>query len=144
MFVAMLDDFLVGEPSGSLPLRVTVCLNVTGTLTGYLSAVLTMIFAFVLALSGHPIGGQGVLSLDHWYHIVILSIIMPVIATLGDFSFSAVKRYYGIKDFGNIIPVHGGALDRVDSIMFTAIIVAIYVSMFFGTTPLSSGIVNLV
>lgn len=108
------------------------------------SAVLTMVFAFALALSGHPIGGEGVLSLDHWYHIVILSIIMPVIATLGDFSFSAVKRYYGIKDFGNIMPGHGGALDRVDSIMFTAIIVAIYVSMFFGTTPLSSGIVNLV
>ncbi len=108
------------------------------------SAVLTMIFAFVLAACGHPIGGPGVLTLDKWYHIVILSIMMPIIATLGDFSFSAVKRYYGIKDYGTIMPGHGGVLDRVDSVLFTAIFVAIYVSMFFGENPGIKGIVNLV
>ena len=108
------------------------------------SAVLTMIFAFVLAATGNPIGGPGVLTLDHWYHIVVISLIMPVIATLGDFSFSAVKRYYGIKDYGTIMPGHGGVLDRVDSVLFTAIFVAIYVSMFFGENPGIKGIVNLV
>ena len=108
------------------------------------SAVITMIFAFVLAICGHPVGGPNVLTLEHWYHIVILSIIMPFFATLGDFAFSAVKRYYEIKDFGTLMPGHGGMLDRVDSVIFTAMAVAIYISIFFGTQPLSSGIVNLI
>jgi len=43
-----------------------------------------------------------------------------VFAQLGDLSASAIKRYTGIKDFGKIIPGHGGVLDRFDSVLFTA------------------------
>lgn len=43
-----------------------------------------------------------------------------VIAQIGDFAASAIKRNHDIKDFGNLIPGHGGILDRFDSILFTA------------------------
>lgn len=43
-----------------------------------------------------------------------------VISMFGDLSASAIKRNYGIKDYGTLIPGHGGILDRFDSIVFTA------------------------
>ena len=66
---------------------------------------------------------------EHWYLILILSLIIPLFATLGDFVFSSIKRYWGIKDYGILIPGHGGVLDRLDSIIFASIITAIFIHM---------------
>lgn len=64
-------------------------------------------------------------------HYVILGLICGVISQLGDWSASVIKRAAGIKDYGNIMPGHGGVLDRVDSILFTAPAVFFYISIFF-------------
>jgi len=50
--------------------------------------------------------------------ILLSSFVLPVIGQFGDLAFSAVKRHYGIKDFGSIFPAHGGVLDRIDSLIF--------------------------
>ena len=47
---------------------------------------------------------------------------------LGDLSFSAVKRLCGVKDYGNLIPGHGGMLDRFDSMFWTAALVSLLVN----------------
>ena len=46
-----------------------------------------------------------------------------LISMVGDLAASAIKRNYGIKDYGKLIPGHGGVLDRFDSVIFTAPII---------------------
>ena len=50
--------------------------------------------------------------------ITVIGIVLSIISQVGDFAASSIKRYTGIKDFGNLIPGHGGILDRFDSLMF--------------------------
>ena len=52
--------------------------------------------------------------------LIILTSICSIISMIGDLSFSVVKRTYGVKDYGSIMPGHGGVLDRFDSFMFVA------------------------
>ncbi len=52
--------------------------------------------------------------------ITITGIILSIVGQIGDLSASSIKRYAGIKDFSDLIPGHGGMVDRVDSVIFIA------------------------
>ena len=62
--------------------------------------------------------------------IGVISLALSLVAQFGDLVFSAIKRKYGVKDYGNIMPGHGGVLDRLDSIIF-AILAFSYLVAFF-------------
>ena len=70
-------------------------------------------------------------------NIVIMSFVMTIVGQIGDLIFSAIKRHYGIKDYGHIFPGHGGFLDRFDSLFITALIVAILI-IFIAYKPFDS------
>lgn len=59
------------------------------------------------------------LEIIYW-QILIISIVLAIIGQIGDIAASAIKRYCGIKDFSNLLPGHGGLLDRCDSLLFIA------------------------
>ncbi|KRQ86981.1 Phosphatidate cytidylyltransferase [Caloramator mitchellensis] len=63
-------------------------------------------------------------------HLIALGFFGGIISQIGDLSASLIKRFVNIKDYGNIMPGHGGVLDRFDSILFIAPIVYYYIELF--------------
>lgn len=90
--------------------RISPNKTIEGAVIGYIaSVILSLVFAkFFVDLN---------LSI-----ILVSSFVIPIVSQIGDLTFSMVKRTYGIKDFGFILPGHGGVLDRIDSIVFSLLV----------------------
>lgn len=64
-----------------------------------------------------------------WWQIIIISAVLSVISMFGDLSASVIKRNHSVKDFGKILPGHGGIMDRADSLLF--VLPALYAAIYF-------------
>ncbi len=65
-----------------------------------------------------------------WWNYLILGLFLNIAAQLGDFFQSSLKRWNKVKDSGNILPGHGGILDRIDSLLLLLPVYVLYNSLF--------------
>lgn len=99
--------------------------TVAGSIGGILGCVIvTLIYGYILK-SNNSVNIE-------LYHYAIIGVLVAVLSQIGDLAASAIKRYAGIKDYGNIMPGHGGILDRFDSVVFIAPIIYFYLTIAAG------------
>jgi len=119
--------YFVGRAVGRHKLAPT--LSPGKTWEGYVAGVITGgVMTALLASLWRVVPGAG--TTVSGVHGLILGLLIAILAPLGDLAVSMIKRQVGVKDSGRIIPGHGGALDRVDSILWAAVIGYYYVQVF--------------
>lgn len=117
-FAADTAAFFIGRAWGrhSLAAKISSGKTWEGAVGGFLGAIaVSLILVLLLGL-----------SIPYW-QTVILGALIGIVAPLGDLAESMLKRSTGLKDSGTLIPGHGGLLDRLDSILFTVVVVYYYV-----------------
>lgn len=126
MFAAWGTDifaFFIGQKFGKHKFsKVSPKKSIEGCVAGTIGAIVTMLIYTYFA--------NTYFNMDVSYiEIGIIGLILSLIGQIGDFAASSIKRYVDIKDYSNLIPGHGGMLDRIDSLMFIAPFAYIFFQM---------------
>lgn len=124
-FVSDTFAYLIGSRFG----RTKLCPEISPnkTVEGSIGGIIGVIISYtILAL----IGKYALYMNINVYYWVFIAIIAAIAGQFGDLTASAIKRMCKIKDFGNIMPGHGGVLDRFDSVMFVAPIVYAFIKLY--------------
>lgn len=102
--------------------------TVEGCIGGVAGAVLLAgIYSLFL-----PEGAAAKFEFDMHAVFIGIGMLCSIVSQIGDLAASAVKRNFGIKDYGDLIPGHGGVLDRIDSILFVAPLVYYLLNWFIA------------
>ena len=94
--------------------------TVEGAVGGLLGSILCCLIYGAVMQFGFGLGVS-------YLRFALYGALGSLVSQLGDLSFSYIKRQYGLKDFGNIFPGHGGVLDRFDSVIFCAPLIEILI-----------------
>jgi phosphatidate cytidylyltransferase len=133
VYLAMLTTFandtgayFIGRATGKHKLTPAISPAKTweGAIGGLASAVVAaVIVATVLKLISVQVGAPFVFG---YWQITLLGFLVGLFAQLGDLVESLLKRNMGVKESGNLLPGHGGVLDRFDSLIFVGAVVYYY------------------
>lgn len=118
-FCAWLTDifaYFVGSKFGKHKLcpKISPKKSVEGAVGGVVGAVLLNVVLLFVFKKFFFQDGTGLTYVS----VIIMSVCLSVISMFGDLAASTIKRNFGIKDFGKLLPGHGGIMDRCDSLLF--------------------------
>ena len=118
-FCAWLTDifaYFVGSKFGKHKLcpKISPKKSVEGAVGGVVGAVLLNVALLFVFKKFFFQDGTGLTYVS----VIIMSVCLSVISMFGDLAASTIKRNFGIKDFGKLLPGHGGIMDRCDSLLF--------------------------
>lgn len=117
--------YLIGSKFG----KTKLCPDISPkkTVEGSIGGILGVVVAYCIL---NFIAGKYFSMNIDYYIIIIAGVISGIAGQFGDLSASAIKRFCGVKDFGNLIPGHGGILDRFDSVLFVAPVIYIFLKVY--------------
>lgn len=97
------------------------------TIEGSVGGIVFTVAAYIIY--GFILKNNFVVNVNY-FTLITLGFLSSVISQIGDLSASLIKRYYNVKDYGKILPGHGGIMDRFDSVLFVAPLIYCYCSLF--------------
>ena len=106
--------------------RVSPKKSIEGAIGGFVSSVALSVVLYYVFQSTALAGTVSLM------HCIFVGLLCGVFTQVGDLIASAIKRFCGIKDFGFIFPGHGGALDRIDGILLSCVVTALYFILLLG------------
>ena len=98
--------------------------TIAGSIGGLIGSMIAAMVVF--GLSHVFCDAPTLAKLPVWWHYLALGFLGGIAGQIGDLFASLVKRHSGIKDFSNLFPGHGGMLDRLDSVLFMAVLMYCY------------------
>ncbi len=109
-----ISAYVVGKYLGNHKFsKVSPKKSIEGCIGGIIGAVILML--------GYTYVANTYWEMNYSYLFIAgIGIILSLVGQIGDFAASSIKRYVDIKDYSNLIPGHGGMLDRIDSLIFLA------------------------
>lgn len=106
--------YIIGKTLGKHKFtKISPYKTIEGCIGGTIGAI---ILSIIYTLICNKIWGLQI----NYIYITLISCILSIVGQIGDLAASSIKRYTEIKDFSNLIPGHGGMLDRIDSMLFIA------------------------
>lgn len=131
LFCALITDtcaYFVGRFLGKHKLsKISPKKTVEGAVGGVLGGVISCVVLFAIFdrfyFTVHSVG---------YLEVILLSVVLCIAGICGDLTASVMKRNFGLKDFGNLFPGHGGVMDRCDSLLFVS--AALYALLVFMRT----------
>jgi len=141
VFMSDIGAYFAGVLFGKHPMNVRISPHKTWE--GFIGGVLaSLIFSFTYVAISNVVLKQPLIpnvidvsasdkgiALVSWGYVALFALLIPILDNVGGFLFSSMKRRYNAKDWGKLMPGHGGIIDRLDGVLITCTAMSIFVHM---------------